>query len=78
MALTDSRRHPVCTACAGSTKMPGLCQECSEAFDLARRPHPSDAFGEPSVRGVDDDLDLWDAWSLLGDVGGRAVRCVAD
>ena len=22
---------------------------------------------------IHDDLDLWDAWSVLGDVGGRAV-----
>ncbi len=55
-----------------------LCAPCSEAFALARDAHPS-AGGTPIPTEVDapagaDDMDMWDAWSRLGDVGGRPER----
>ena len=55
--------------------MPALCAECAEAFALARRAHPTTA---RAVVMAADDMDMWDAWSLLGDVGGRPLRAVAD
>jgi hypothetical protein len=36
---------------------------------LGNQPTGTDAPPAPSVG---DDLDMWDAWSVLGDVGGRA------
>ena len=53
------RDRATCPACAGPTPAPVLCAECLEAFAVA------------SATVVADDLDLWDAWSLLGDVGCR-------
>jgi len=51
-----------------------MCDECEDAFRLAGSQHPS---GE-TARNIRDDLDLWDAWSLLGDVGDRAGRPAMD
>lgn len=55
--------------------MPALCAECAEAFALARRAHPTTAL---AVVPDADDIDMWDAWALLGDVGGRTVSAVTD
>lgn len=59
MVLAEHRRPPTCPACAGPTPTPApaRCPECVDALAVS----------------VCDDLDLWDAWSLLGDVGGRAL-----
>lgn len=52
---------------------------------MARRAHPATraptlVFGahDPCDAKVADDVELWDTWSLLGDVGGRPMRCVPD
>lgn len=63
--------RPTCPACAGPTQAVALCPECFEAFAIARRDHPSTPGALPPAP-VDGDLDMWDAWSVLGDVGGRA------
>lgn len=75
----------VCPACAGSTCAPVMCPECTEAFALARRAHPAtlgtriDASRAAShALSVVDDVDLWDEWALLGDVGGRVAQGVTE
>ena len=83
MLPSDRRGRSVCPACGGPTRAPALCPECAEAFALARRAHPATVsalipFGlDPTEPTVSDDVDLWDAWSLLGDVGGRPMPVAA-
>ena len=67
------RRRSVCAACAAPTQVSALCLDCAEAFALARAAHPSSGGGPPDAadRRLVDDLDVWDAWALLGDPGHR-------
>jgi hypothetical protein len=55
----------ICPACGEPTTAAALCQACFERAE----PRTADS-SEPQVV---DDFDLWDAWSLLGDVGGRVA-----
>ena len=64
-----------CPACSGTAPATSLCAECAEAFAVAKLAHPSAATPTPADA---DDLELWDAWSLLGDIGDRALRGVTD
>jgi hypothetical protein len=56
--------------------------ECSEAFRIARSAHPSAVkVGKHEASpaydgGADDDMEFWDAWALLGDVGAGPARGV--
>jgi hypothetical protein len=85
MADAEVFRLPTCLACAGPTRAQALlCQDCSDAFRLARGIHPSapvtpvDDEDLPIRRRVEDDMTVWDEWSLLGDVGHGAGRLTPD
>jgi len=58
-----------------------LCSDCFDSFTSARSVHPSAGLPmlAPQCRSsvevaVAHDLDLWDAWALLGDVGDGQGR----
>ncbi|MGH9229577.1 MAG: hypothetical protein ACRD07_12800 [Acidimicrobiales bacterium] len=76
MLKREFRHRSTCPACAVPTPAPELCADCSEAFAVARAVHPSSTpgHGQAAGRRLADDLDLWDAWALLGDAGDRAGR----
>ena len=62
------------------TQAPDICGDCSEALAVARAAHPASGTGAGREGGqrLADDLDLWDAWALLGDAGDRAGRVRPD
>jgi hypothetical protein len=75
--MVDPRRaESVCPACEAPAPASSLCRECSYAVAAARAVHPSATpRGAPSVnRRPVDDMDLWDAWALLGDPGDQRNR----
>jgi len=81
MAWTRLRRSSTCPACGTATPAPTLCGDCFECFALARRVHPSAGLPAQAPRrrpsaevDVAHDMDLWDAWALLGDVGDSKGR----
>jgi hypothetical protein len=80
MDPTEGLIPSACPGCSGPTAAPGLCLECREAFRVARNAHPTTVDrGEPERSTdhdarADDDMDLWDAWAVLGDVGARPAR----
>jgi hypothetical protein len=74
-----------CPGCTGPTVAPGLCEECLDAFRVARAAHPSAIASHGVPHGsiaydgrIGDDMDLWDAWSVVGDAGGRSGRAITD
>ena len=81
MAAIDLRRVRVCLACAAPTGGSDLCPACVEAFSLARAAHPASghslprAAGENATGTAPADMEFWDAWALLGDVGADPRRC---
>lgn len=69
---------PACPTCSATPAAPRLCGQCREAFRVAMALHPAASAAPRSPErpvlyeaGGADDIDLWDAWSLLGDVGNR-------
>ena len=58
-----------------------LCGDCFDMFAASKRSHPSVLAPRaaaverraPEV-GAADDVELWDQWALLGDVGDRLGR----
>lgn len=76
MVQSKLRRPFACPSCGATTRAPMLCSDCFEAFMSSRGSHPSGGaplrvFPQPVLPDVHvaHDLDLWDAWALLGDVG---------
>ena len=65
------RRGCACPACGAPGLERRLCQECQYASALARAVHPSAGSGAAGAdeRRPGDDVELWDAWALLGDPG---------
>jgi hypothetical protein len=65
------RGGAACPACGTAGLAHGLCQECSYASAVARALHPAAGAGESdgNERKPGDDVELWDAWALLGDPG---------
>lgn len=58
-----------------------MCVDCFDAFASAKRVHPSAALpllaprsAPPAEVDLAHDMDVWDAWALLGDVGDRQGR----
>ena len=81
VAAIEFRRVRVCLACAAPTAGPDLCPACVEAFSLAKAAHPASESSLPAAAGDDAtgtapaDMEFWDAWALLGDVGADPRRC---
>jgi len=81
MGQTERLHPPVRAGCSEPTAEAQLCSSCREAFGVVSALHPAAiaAPRRPEGPAIDDlrlgdDIDLWDAWSLLGDVGDRRGR----
>jgi len=81
MVWTKLRRTSACPACGTATRAPTLCVDCFDAFTSAKRVHPSAGlplvaprYAPPAEIDLAHDIDVWDAWAFLGDVGDRQGR----
>lgn len=80
MVSTEGRVPSACPSCSGPSADARLCLTCRDAFRIARNAHPT-AVNQCEPEGsraydalADDDLDLWDAWAVLGDVGAGPAK----
>lgn len=81
MAASERPHQLLCGGCSEPTAEGELCAVCREAFGVVSALHPAAVFRSRRPDGpvvddlrLGDDIDLWDAWSLLGDVGDRRGR----